>query len=476
MRTREEVLQGMDMVEFLVKCRKDFKFFCERLLGLTQYGGIQDFHMEWFHLMQKHDKVLIQAPSGFAKTTIFEAYALWVAWNQQQKKIMILANTDARSKEIIQDLNNFVNENEIINDLKPKNYRDTWNKQELRTTTGCRIFCKPYTENMRGERVDFALLDEADSNAYNDKNIFTEHVLSRLNPNSKLVLISTPGGVRGLMSYIKSINQGDYVFKKYRAIVNCEVEGDLSTGESIWKERFPLEELLKRKRAMGESSFRKVYMCDERAESEDSIFKMSYIMDCYDIHRKFETKPEAEEFRVIACDFAYASGPKADYDAYVVLEKKDNFFIIKHIETWKGVKTPVKVSRIQELNEQFQPHIIICDESNIGNTVIDEMVSRGLSVVPQKFSSEKRKDLLMTLKNIIENQKLVIPRNSKDPDTIEKTNELTEQLLGFVKAQTESTKDRIDSNAAHDDVAISLAMAVKEAANQINDDFTKLDL
>ena len=472
MKTTEEVLAGRSLIDFLYKCRENFKFFAEELLEMTDCGGVQDFHLEWVNLIENNKRVMIQAPSGFAKTTVFEMFVVWTAWKEHDKKIMIIANTEDRAKAIISNITNFIEKNELIIDLKPKNYRETWNKQELRTSTRCRIFCKPYTPNMRGERSDFTLVDEADAEAYRNVKIFKEHVMSRLNPNSKIALISTPDSSTGLMNYLLDTDKKNmWVFRKYKAIINMKVKGVFETGESLWPARFLLSELLDRKETMGEDAFRKIYQCDERAESEDSIFKLRHIMACYDENRKFEAKP-TDGLVVMACDFAYSDSPRADFDCFVIIERKDNFFILRHIETHKGVTNPIKVSRIMELNEQYHPDILVCDASNIGSTSIDDLYGRGLAVIPQKFSPPERKDLLLVLKNVIENGKLVIPRDPEDSDGIELTNTLTEQLLGFVEKISENTKQKLlDSTATHDDIAMALAMAVKEAAKQIEGNF-----
>ncbi|MFW6283205.1 MAG: hypothetical protein ACOC1P_04105, partial [Minisyncoccales bacterium] len=66
-KTDSDVLQGMDYVEFITRCKIDFKFFCERLLGLTDYGGIHKYQMDWFYLIQNNIVSVIEAPSGSSK-------------------------------------------------------------------------------------------------------------------------------------------------------------------------------------------------------------------------------------------------------------------------------------------------------------------------------------------------------------------------------------------------------------------------
>jgi len=100
----------------------------------------------------------------------------------------------------------------------------------------------------------------------------------------------------------------------------------------------------------GEQFFQKNYMCNVKIGSEDSIFKLPHILNCFDSARDFTAVKESDSgFIILAADFAISSGPKADFDAYAIIEKKDNLYILKHLEMWKGVPTPSKVARIEEL-------------------------------------------------------------------------------------------------------------------------------
>jgi len=417
-------------------------------------------------------------------TTIFEAIALWFVWNNYNKKVMIIANTDKRAITIVDDINRFIGENELINELKPKEYRETWNKTELRTTTNCRIFCKPYTPNMRGERSDFTLVDEADAEAYRDIKIFKEHVLTRLNPRAKCALISTPDSTTGLMSYL--INTDDekvWVFKKYFAIIKMKVKGDYSTGESLWEGRWTLQYLLDKKKEM-KDSFEKVMMCDEKAEASESLFKSKYLIKCYDTRFKFQQKSEGGLI-IIGCDFGYSDFQTADDTVYVIIEKLNGFYIIRNIEVQpKGVKLPEKVNRISELFEQYKYQIdkegnyleplIVCDSSSVGTDVINELRTKGLMVVDEPFSAPSRRNMFRILQNIVENRKLIIPRDRSDENCIVLTNLMVEQLLGFIEKKTlgDAYKNKIlASTAPHDDIAAALAMAIKEGTKQITGDF-----
>lgn len=217
-------------------------------------------------------------------------------------------------------------------------------------------------------------------------------------------------------------------------------------------------------------------MCNVKIGSEDSIFRLEYILKCYDFKRDFTCVKESKDSLIIlAADFAISPGPKADFDAYVIIEKRKNFFIIKHIEIWKGIPTPSKVERIDELIKEFQVDIIVADESNIGRDAIEDLMVKGHYVIPKKFTGGDmgtRKQYLIALKRIIESRRLVIPRCPDNENTIDLTNQLTTQLTGFVERKSEKTSHKLlDSTAMHDDIAMSLAMAIEEGTLQVTDSF-----
>ena len=95
--SEEEILDGMDKTLFDIRCKYDFKFFCERMLGLTDLGGLHDFQLEWFKLAEKAVNTVIEAPSSSSKTEIMGVcYPLWHLYTKnkklEMKKYLILLN------------------------------------------------------------------------------------------------------------------------------------------------------------------------------------------------------------------------------------------------------------------------------------------------------------------------------------------------------------------------------------------------
>jgi len=210
------------------------------------------------------------------------------------------------------------------------------------------------------------------------------------------------------------------------------------------------------------------YMCENLGEIDDALFPMKNVVASFDYNRGFSESVNPNAMYFIGADFAISEGPRADFDAYIVVEKVNDQYIIKHIETHKGWQRPEKVNRLQELFNQYNSvagTFLVVDESNMGTMVMNDLRNRGIPVSGQKFHTSARKSLIITLASVFAGKGIVVPRSPDAKDDCVKYSELLkEQLTGFKRKKSEKTGDElIESIAAHDDVAISLAMAINEA-------------
>lgn len=459
MRTLVEMQGNLTIPEFLYKCKNDFKFWCNVVLAdlfQIEYGGIKDFHLEWFNLIENNNRVVILAPSGFAKSTVLAvAYPLWIAFTKTNKQIMIVSKTLPQSLRLLEVMRVIIDSNELLGDLKPQNADKSWSKQILRTTTNCRIFVRPYSINIKGERVDYTILDEAAS--YDRPEIYLDYIVPRLNPNGRIVLISTPESPVDLMT---RLNKSDYINRTYTA--EYEINGE---RKALWEERFPLEKLDSLKMEMGENYYEKNFMCNPKAEEENAIFPFKIIESCLDEKRKLTFSTEGGSI-YIGVDLAASSGPRADFDCFTVVERIGGFTVIKHGEVHKGWSIKSKTERINELASTFKENLvnIIVDQSNIGPAIIDDLRNLGLPVKPQDFHPTNRNMLLMNLKKELENKTLIIPFDQDDALTQTFTKKLILELVKFKEVTTDKTGQRLTvakyiSAGSHDDTVMALAMA-----------------
>lgn len=489
MRSKDEILCGMNKIDFLLRCRIDFKFFCERMLGYASDGRkivMKSYQIHWITLANSHDRLVIEAAAGLTKTEVMGVmYPLWRMFAARNLKILLISKTRDQSKgNMLNRIKNYIRDNEFLKELfVPKDAETSWNQQEIISKQGHWVRVVPYSTNIRSFRGNLIIADECDD--YDDPNIYFEHVASRVYEGGKIILISTPTGSTKLLGQLKDKKKAgklrNYHFVKTPALVKedgspaytCK-PGDVTKEMlldcvSIWPEGYSKQTLLDKWDEQGKWNFMKNVMVEVIGESEDAIFNIGNVLSAYDHKIGFDetVDPEAQYF--IGADFAISSGPKADFDAFVVVKKINDQYVIVHMEDHKGWQRPAKVKRLKELWERYETDkgcIIVADESNMGTMVINDLRGQGVTVVPQSFHSAARKKLLMTLSNVIQGKALVIPRTGDDREVYRLSELLKDQLIGFHRSTSNITgTEGIHSSCVHDDVGIALAMAVQEAVN-----------
>ena len=176
-------------------------------------------------------------------------------------------------------------------------------------------------------------------------------------------------------------------------------------------------------------------MCISLGEIDDAIFPIKNILDSYDYNRGFTERVNPNSTYFIGADFAISEGPRADYDAYTVVEKTGDQMIVVWIEMHKGWQRPQKVNRLKELYEKYFVDggtWLIVDESNMGTMVMNDLRNLGVPVVGQSFHSISRSKLLIDLSTAFSGGGIIIPRNPDSDDECVKYSELLkDQATGF---------------------------------------------
>ena len=475
MEEMQDILGDLDMSEFLFKCRFDFQFFCNKVLSnlfTPECGGCKEFHVKWFNIFQENGRVIIEAPSGFSKTTMVIAYVIWFIWNHPNEPVLITSKTLPQGMKLLEVIKSCIEENALLRELKPRDASQIWSRQLIRTTNGCRVAVRPYSINIKGERAGLIAMDEVDS--YDDPDIYFDYVVPRLTPKGKILMITTKEPGNSITNLIKDKKLKGYATVSCAGIIDengdpakkpyFKKEDGKYVYKSLWPERFSMERLEKSYHELGEQYFEKNFMNNTKVEQEKSFFSIVKFMDGFDDSIGFTKERTGPIFT--GHDFAMSTSKRADYDSNCIIEKKGNFYIVKFLEKYRR-PPEAKMERLQEIYKDYDPIYMVCDESNAGSVLIRDLRGAALPVYPQKFSGGpggSRPELLKALQNIIDAGLLVIPRKPED-NVVELTNELLEQLMGFVIAESKITKlPTISSTASHDDLVMALAMAVKRAS------------
>lgn len=444
MRTLKDILQEEDMEEFLLKCYVDFKYWAERVFGYV----VKPEHLEWVNAIRSNRRVAILAPTGFGKTTILgNCYALWLMWFKPGSQVLIVSSRLNQAAKILEEIRMEIEGNELLMNLLPDNSLvKSWTQVKVILRGNSKIFCCPLTPSIKGYHVDYVLADEAAE--YLDRELYHRYLVTRTNSKKGTVCcISTPVGPGDLMQEL--IHNPEYWGKSYPAIVK---------GDSWFPEKFPMSELERIKRE-NPVAFDREYILNPKAEIDCALFQPAKVMECFDYDATFNLQDEGG-YKVLACDFAIASGKRADFDAYVVVEKVGDRNMLRHGERHKGFPVASKVLRIKQLYENYKPEKILVDRSQVGHAVIEECRKLMLPIEGIDFSSANRNLMLVNLQMVIDEERLVIPRNSNDVAAMTFTTILVDELIQMQETRTKLGNRTYVSRGAHDDTVMALAMAI----------------
>lgn len=491
---KEEIFKDTPKPIFLMRCKSDFKFFAEECLRETSSGEkilINPFQMTWIKNIERAKRIIIESGTGSSKTeTCGAMYVLWKMFCKPNLNILLISKTMEQStSNLLSRIKKYIENNEFLSEyFMPNDRSKSWNATEMQTKNDCNVKNVPYNDHIRGFRAHIVVCDEIDS--YEDTNIFFEHVLSRLHPDSKLIGISTPVGPTRIIGLLKEKEKAKllhgWLFIKTPYLVdengepaNIEHKEDIMKYISIWPEKWPLDKLYERWGEQGRANWMRNYMCVSLGEIDDAIFPIKYIEGSFDYKLGFTKNVNNDSMYFIGVDLAISEGAKADFDAYVVVEKRSNQYIINWIQTEHGLDTFPKIDIINELYNTFYTDAgtyIIVDKSQIGVDVIRGLQSKGLPVKEGSFHSAGRKQLYRTLSNVLASKRLVIPRNpDSDDECIKYSQELLEQMTGFRREVSQKTKSEfIASHARHDDIVAALALAISEAVEHEDMDCSPL--
>jgi hypothetical protein len=457
MRTKEEILHGMDEQLFNDKCYFDLQLWAERVFGLT----LKDFHLEWMQLVNENRFVVLEAFRGSGKTTVLGVvYPLWLASYVPGTHILFTASELGQATKILDEVKETIEGNEYLSDLMPPN-PSTWKKTELKLTNGSRIFCKAYTKHIKGIHVDYAFCDELQDCL--DRDVFNKAIAPTVNKKrGHLVAVGAPDNPGDLLEEL--FRRPEYIGRKYPILI--------SDGVSRWPEAFPIADIVKIRKRDGEASFQTQYMLNAKAEREDAVFPASWIENCFDFEEKFGDKKYEKSVCIIGADFAISQGARADFDAYVVIERISGKCILRYAERHRGFPKDAKEQRLRELYTRFKPMRMILDPSNIGEAILQDLRNEGYPMQEGEFHARARHKLLVNLQMMMQPDKngkseLMIPRHPEDSPSLTFTTKLVEELIGFKEEKSATTGIKsYCSKAAHDDTVMALALACKGASEQ----------
>ena len=278
-------------------------------------------------------------------------------------------------------------------------------------------------DSLRGEGLDFVVMDEC---AFMQKEAWTEAIRPALSDRQgKVLFISTPKG-------------RNWFWEIYQRGVSGEEGWQSWTFPTANNPYIAKEEIDAAKRDLPEMIFRQEYLAE-------------FIDDAGGVFRRvqeaavLEPKEYEEGKQYIAGVDVAAS---VDFTVVSVLdaESKDQVYL----DRFNRVDYPVLIDRLEAVYHRYHMTSMVVESNSIGRPVIDELVARGLNIVPFTTTSATKQSIIQNLQAAFENGQIRILNNPV----------LIGELLSFESKRNASGGFSYSApDGMNDDCVMSLAIA-----------------
>ena len=278
-------------------------------------------------------------------------------------------------------------------------------------------------DSLRGEGLDFVVMDEC---AFMQREAWTEAIRPALSDRQgKVLFISTPKG-------------RNWLWEIYQRGVSGEEGWQSWTFPTSSNPFIAKEEIEAAKRDLPEMIFRQEYLAE-------------FIDDAGGVFRRvqeaaiLETKEYEEGKQYIAGVDVAAS---VDFTVVSVLDAESKEMV--YLDRFNRVDYPVLIDRLEAVYHRYHMTSMVVESNSIGRPVIDELVARGLNIVPFTTTSATKQSIIQNLQAAFENGQIRILNNPV----------LVGELLSFESKRNASGGFSYSApDGMNDDCVMSLAIA-----------------
>ena len=227
-------------------------------------------------------RIVCAMPPRHSKSSMITiAYPLWLIFRNPNLHILIVNNSATLSEKFGISLREYVKQygpkyNVYLSDVKHSNSSMMFEDRKGKLYNGS-IKLVGAGGSITGEDVDYLIIDDPYKGLADEftpsalqKKIdwFKTVILQRLEPETRLLILHTRWNSNDLIGYLKENQPNDYIFIEYKAILN--------DGTPLWKERYSIELLNKRREEIGERMFQALYQ-QEPMDTTSDFFNLNDI-------------------------------------------------------------------------------------------------------------------------------------------------------------------------------------------------------
>jgi len=314
--------------------------------------------------------------------------------------------------------------------------------------------CGPDGAGLRGFTAHLVVMDEA---AFMPEDVVASVIFPMLaTTEGTAIMLSTPWG-------------RDHVF--YRSFKNPNYWSQHVRAEQC--PRITREFLEEQRRDIGELRYKMEYEA-EFVEDENSFFKQDLIRECTEDYDLIDEDVLTRDERVsgnyyLGADF----GKKVDYSVIALLKEEDNdrFRLLFLKQFPLGTPYTDILAYIHNLNQKFDIIRGYCDQSAIGESLVEEIRQFAPQVSGLTFTAKTKQDLLTMLQIRMEQKRLTLPLDR------ELLSQINEQQYRFSRSPVKPTEKPTEAGmltfyhpkGTHDDQLWALALATYATKQKENE-------
>ena len=278
-------------------------------------------------------------------------------------------------------------------------------------------------DSLRGEGLDFVVIDEC---AFMQKEAWTEAIRPALSDRQgKALFISTSKG-------------RNWFWENYQRGINGEEGWQSWTFPTVNNPYIEASEVEAARRDLPEIIFRQEYLA-EFIDDQGGVFRR--VQEAAVLEPQ---EPQAGRQYVAGVDVAAS----VDFTVVSVLDAESKEMV--YLDRFNRVDYPVLIDRLESVYHRYGLTSMVVESNSIGRPVIDELVTRGLNIVPFTTTSATKQAIIQSLQSAFENGLI---RVLDEPVLIG-------ELLSFESKRSASGSFSYSApDGMHDDCVMSLAFA-----------------
>jgi len=423
---------------------------------------------KWSKLIAKGDHIAIKCSRQHGKSTYWTVIqTVFRTSLYENYNVLITSASEDQAMMMLGFITRIIENNEFLMSKKAKSAK--WSTTEM-SYNGGTIVGKGVGSEVRGGTYDYILCDDIlrSDNKLSDRDI-ENFVNEELEPmifvrSGQIVIVGTPKSESDIFSYISEQIEDGSLWRmfNYPAII------DIDKKQILCPDRFTWEQLMKKKKVMGQMKFDKEFMC-KTYSSGSQLFPPESRVAAKTMGKEWKTYSHAlstdtyEWQYYIGVDVARAGTASADFTVATVIAYNTRTHMKRIVYIWrkKGLKIPVQAKNIAMISQSFNHPIILVEKNNMGQDLIDELEDNynlNIEAFTTGGRGQGKEDLIRMLMLAFENEKMIMP--CADITSREMLSDLDKELDRFVVEITKAGNEVFKgSGRSHDDTVISLALA-----------------